>query len=456
MLPSSFIELLNIILSKVATLRTIDDRSISHFIPASIRENEDAYFRARNLILGTRAITALMFVGMIARYYLVGMPAPFFAISFSATVLFAVAPYVLQFTSSLLWATIPTLLGIAFFAWAAAAYNNGIFAAGVVIFVMLPAIGMLFAGKTAAHFSMAITFVSLFVIARMTVNGFINTPDILYNLGRIWLHATILLTVTVLTYGISLAFEWSRQISAASALERHRLTALSILASGMAHEINNPLTVIQGLTSLNDLKNKSQSEPDEQLLDSHKRIMEMTNRIGRVTRDLLAYASNTDGDYHTKKASNLSNIIAHVTSELSTTANSHNAQVSLITPIPVDLQVNGPEHLIKAVVETLVANAIEATIQTDIKRVTIAMEQSTQHHVLLTISDSGLGIKPEHQKHLMTPFFTTKHPGQGTGMSLAIAHRIMNDCGGRIYLDTNRQDTTFVLEMLRRPDAPPL
>jgi CheY-like chemotaxis protein len=120
--------------------------------------------------------------------------------------------------------------------------------------------------------------------------------------------------------------------------------------------------------------------------------------------------------------------------------------------------VRGSESRLGQVFLNLIVNAAQAIVEGDAEsnRIRVAARRGRDGTVVVEIADSGCGIPADALQHLFTPFFTTKPAGVGTGLGLAICQRIVNESGGKIWVEsTVGRGTTFFVQLLAAAaDAP--
>jgi PAS domain S-box-containing protein len=203
-----------------------------------------------------------------------------------------------------------------------------------------------------------------------------------------------------------------------------RLASIGELASGTAHELNNPLTSIIGFSQL-----LMEREVPDDVREDLKLINSEAQRAADVTRNLLTFARK-----HTpvKQLSQINNILEDV---LRLRAYEH--KINNITVVK-QLAPSLPEMMIdyfqmQQVFMNIIINA-EYFMTAAHKRGTLAITTKKQNGaVRISIADDGPGIPPEDLKRIFDPFFTTKETGKGTGLGLSICHGIVTEHGGQIY-----------------------
>ncbi|MCJ7533758.1 MAG: PAS domain S-box protein [Anaerolineales bacterium] len=239
--------------------------------------------------------------------------------------------------------------------------------------------------------------------------------------------------------------------------EAQKLASMGSLAAGMAHEINSPLQVINGLSEriTRQLEN---SQLDEGKL---KRDIATVNRCGwniaNIIRSLLTYARESPGQVASHNLNEIVNDTLLLTEhQLKTVSN-----ISVLSDLGRNLPPLSCERTqIVQVLINLLTNARDAMPNGG--EVTIRTGYNAkQNRFTLQVSDTGTGIPKEMQEKIFDPFFTTKEVGQGTGLGLSIVLGIVKSHGGDIKVESApKQGTTFTIylpkEPIQKPDSEPL
>lgn len=232
-------------------------------------------------------------------------------------------------------------------------------------------------------------------------------------------------------------------------LTSSRMSSLGQMASGIAHEINNPLAIILGKAQYLDkvLEGTEHDKAQKQAKQIHGTVQ----RIVKIIRGLQAFARETSNEAF--KSSSVKDMLSD-TLELCRERFSH-FQVRLLVPDDIDTELCfwGRSEQISQVLVNLLNNAFDAAIATTDKWVKIEVRAHLDQ-VQIVVSDSGLGISPSIQGRIFDPFFTTKEIGKGTGLGLSIAKGIVDRHEGKIYVDLTKAHTTFVFELRRSTKAP--
>ena len=215
--------------------------------------------------------------------------------------------------------------------------------------------------------------------------------------------------------------------------QSEKMASVGRLAGGVAHEINNPLTVILGY-SQNGIKNLKEDNPMYKPLKS---IEEASKRCKRIIDDLLAFSRAEKSE---KEEVDINEAIEQALSLVNALSKTKNIQIirNYGEGLP-RLTVN--KNRIQQVIVNLCNNAMDAmpkggsiTVRTKISGESIEIE----------ISDTGEGMSEEVKKHLFEPFFTTKEVGKGTGLGLSLCHGIVTKSGGSIKIDSEKGKGTTI------------
>src|SRR5436190_3308900 len=231
----------------------------------------------------------------------------------------------------------------------------------------------------------------------------------------------------------------------AQLIQSEKLAAVGQLVSGVAHELNNPLTSIAGLSELL-LEQQELGTKDR----GHLRVIhEQADRAGRIVRNLLTFARKGPGE---QAAVDLNDVIQRTLLLMSFDLNLKDITIEKsLAPLPPVL---GDRHALQQVVINLLNNAAQAVADNPPERPRVILLSTwVDDRVRMRVSDSGAGIADAVLPHLFTPFFTTKEPGQGTGLGLSITYSIVDAHGGRITVERPPDGGAAFLGDL--PPAPP-
>ncbi|WP_020590252.1 sensor histidine kinase [Desulfobacter curvatus] len=222
----------------------------------------------------------------------------------------------------------------------------------------------------------------------------------------------------------------------------NKMASIGRLAAGVAHEINNPLAIINEKAGLiKDMAHfKPELKQEPRLLETVDIILASVKRCSRITRQLLSFGRQTQT---TPVPLALKSVLDEVLVFLVKEAQLKNIFVEIDVPDTLP-QVVGNRGKLQQVLLNIVNNAF-AAMPRDGKLV-ISAQKTEEPFVRLDISDSGCGISPENLKHIFEPFFSTKTNQGGTGLGLSITYGLVQELGGRINVESKvNEGTTFII-----------
>ncbi len=231
-----------------------------------------------------------------------------------------------------------------------------------------------------------------------------------------------------------------KRVDQMTLVESKKMASLGEMVGGLAHEINNPLTIIQGKSShLISLLDSGDLTNDKLRKDLEK-IEETAGRIAKIVRGLRTVSRNTSGDPFAEVS--LESILGDTISLCQERFN--HAQVELKVEAKSNFIFECRSAQIVQVLLNLLNNALDAVKDRDEAWVKLEA-QEIDMSVEISVTDSGRGIARNIVARMMEPFFTTKPPGQGTGLGLSISQAIAETHRGRLFYDDKSSNTKFVI-----------
>ncbi len=226
-----------------------------------------------------------------------------------------------------------------------------------------------------------------------------------------------------------------------------KLSSIGLLAAGVAHEVNTPLTGISSYSQML-MSQMPDNDPRQQLLE---KIHRQTSRASSIVNNLLNFSRTGDDARFTPVDFNrvLDDTIQLLEVQL------RNTQIDVQRNYEKDLPLtSGHAPKLQQVFMNLIINARDAMPSGG--TLEIATESDIDS-VYVSFRDSGSGIAPEHLAKIYDPFFTTKQIGKGTGLGLAVSYGIVQDHSGQITVNsTLEQGTTFRLAFPAVPVRQPV
>jgi len=231
-----------------------------------------------------------------------------------------------------------------------------------------------------------------------------------------------------------------REYSDQQIMKSERLATIGQLAAGVAHEINNPLGTVSIYAQmiLDELGKDSESCRENIAV-----IMKQTNRAGRIVKDLLEFARQSEPEMR------MLNINDVLTKAMSITTHAAELQnIRLLTDLSPELpDIQGDSDKLEQVFVNIMINALQA--MPDGGTLTVCTRVTEDNgFVEIEISDTGCGIPQEHLSKLFDPFFSTKRTGEGTGLGLSVTLGIVEKHNGTIDVkSTVGEGSTFVIRL---------
>lgn len=217
-----------------------------------------------------------------------------------------------------------------------------------------------------------------------------------------------------------------------------RLVGIGILASGVAHEINNPLAIIRGNAELLEMSaNLDDSDRPEVAT-----IIRQVGRVERIVSNLLTFArprKKVIRPFHIDTL--LDDILKQVGHQIPL----DRYRIERLFQTSSGDAIEGDEDQLRQVFTNLIVNSLQAMDDGGTVTVATSVDQERME-CSVTIADNGPGIAPDVRERLFTPFFTTKP--QGTGLGLAVSYGIVTDHGGEIRVESEpEQGAAFIVTL---------
>ncbi len=247
--------------------------------------------------------------------------------------------------------------------------------------------------------------------------------------------------------------EESRLALNSQLIQSQKLAAIGELSAGIAHEINNPIAIIaQEAEWAAHLVAEAEKAPGADFVevkDSLREIRSQVDRCKNITHKLLDFARKREPVLQEVDVARLIDDMARLVDKEASYKN-----VTLVRTLPQDLpSLRTDAPLLRQVVLNLMTNALHAV---DTGGRIEASARADDQALEININDNGSGILPENMDKIFNPFFTTKAPGQGTGLGLSLCHTLVTGMGGTIQVDSAQgQGTTFTVRLPRRPGSKP-
>ena len=267
---------------------------------------------------------------------------------------------------------------------------------------------------------------------------------ILFLIFSITVISTVILgTATYMIRKMKIADE--RRLSTFHQVEyANKMASIGRMAAGVAHEINNPLAIINEKAGL--IKDlfiiKEQYKNDEKLIGLADSILKSVKRTGTITKRLLSFARNLQASI---EPINLKETIQEVLGFMDKEARFRS--INIIIDVDEDIPVfEGDRGKLQQIFLNLINNAFAAV--SDGGQIEIRTKMDAGNLASVTVSDNGCGIAREDLKKIFEPFYSTKTGQGGTGLGLSITYNLIQEIGGRIDVSSEPdKGTTFTISI---------
>ncbi len=223
--------------------------------------------------------------------------------------------------------------------------------------------------------------------------------------------------------------------------QSEKLASMGQLSAGIAHELNNPLGVITMYTNIL----KDETPPDNPMFKDLQLIVEQAERCRGIVGGLLNFARKNQVFLVE------TNMVDFVKRSIDSIIKPDNIEVNVENKLSDPIAKIDKDQMMQ-VLTNLEKNAVEAMPKGGLLKISLS---GSDHEVVMSISDSGIGIPEENMDKIFTPFFTTKEVGKGTGLGLPLIYGIVKMHRGQVHVESNADPwkgetgTTFTIKIPR-------
>ncbi|WP_413561295.1 PAS domain-containing protein [Bdellovibrio sp. HCB209] len=224
-----------------------------------------------------------------------------------------------------------------------------------------------------------------------------------------------------------------------------KMAALGEMSGGIAHEINNPLTVIQARSfQLTQMVEQGKIDP-EKIKQAAESISKTADKIAKIIKSLRSFAREGGTDQFELVPVNM--LVSETLEFCKTRFYNYGVELT-VEPIDEDFEIECRVIQIEQVLLNLLNNSFDAAQNSEEKWIRVKAEEYVDC-IDIKVIDSGPRIPDDVAKKVMQPFFTTKELGKGTGLGLSISAEIMKNHKGELFIDRKAENTTFVMRIPR-------
>ena len=229
-------------------------------------------------------------------------------------------------------------------------------------------------------------------------------------------------------------------------VQSSKMATLGEMATGVAHELNQPLNVIR--MAVNNIQNKSDKNnlDFDYLKEKLGKVDKMVERAAAIIDHMRIFGRTNVGEREVLDGVNVVSSALGLIGEQLRLAN-----IEIVTRFDAEqVYLLGHQVQLEQVLLNLLGNARDVLKDktTGEKRITISVEHKPGDEcILIRVEDTGPGIAPEHLPRIFEPFYTTKEVGEGTGLGLSISYGIISDMGGQIVAENTDSGARFTIRL---------
>ena len=238
---------------------------------------------------------------------------------------------------------------------------------------------------------------------------------------------------------LKIAYEELRNLQE-QAIQNSKLSSLGLMSAGMAHEINNPLTIIKAQNKKLKRLIEMESQDRETILKLNEQIEKSTNRINKIVSHLKEFSRYDTNTPNEPTPVNVSDVLVDLKDFYGGLVNKYD--IELVEEIEKDCFGWIDKTNLEQVLVNLIHNAVDALDSQKVKKIWLKC-LSTQEKVIIEIIDNGPGISPENIKKIFDPFFTTKEIGKGMGLGLSLVKSYLKASSSELILESTPGCTIF-------------
>ncbi|WP_242205884.1 sensor histidine kinase [Aestuariivivens insulae] len=213
-------------------------------------------------------------------------------------------------------------------------------------------------------------------------------------------------------------------------IQVEKMAALGTLTAGMGHEINNPLNYIMGAYEVLNIYFEEHGSKDQEMTSmSLTNIKEGINKVSNIVHGLNQFSrDNSNFDEDCDIHDTIDNCLLMLQHQM------NDAVIINKLYYKTPIKVKGNVGKLHQVFLNILSNALYAI--GDKGQITITTQKDNEQSIRIEISDNGIGIKKSHLHQIKDPFFTTKPPGEGTGLGMAISDTIVKKHKGQLTIES--------------------
>jgi C4-dicarboxylate-specific signal transduction histidine kinase len=224
------------------------------------------------------------------------------------------------------------------------------------------------------------------------------------------------------------------------------MAALAEMAANVAHEINNPLTIIMGHMKMIRGRLEKGDHKDATLSGSLDVVDRNLGRVADIVKSMRHFCKDASNDPF--EIISINDVVAQALSLCSSKMSAMGCDVVVKSSVGEDARIRSRGPQVCQAVVCLLQNAMDAVESLPAKWIELVVTAEGER-VIICCTDSGNGIAKDIRAHMMEPFFTTKDVGKGAGLGLSSAKGIIENHAGTLSYDEQSDHTSFIIELPR-------
>jgi len=224
------------------------------------------------------------------------------------------------------------------------------------------------------------------------------------------------------------------------------MATLGEMAGGIAHEINNPLTILSGSMFIIKRNFAKGTLNEEKLSEISSSFDSTVKRIVNIVNGLRNFSRSGENDLMKEECPE--SIILETLAFIEHKIKMYEIDLRIDLSQTKNMKMQCQRTQMSQVILNLISNSAEEIQQSNIAPKWIKIDSRiTKNSIQIRVTDSGKGISQDIEEKIFQPFFTTKEVGIGTGLGLSISRTILEKHNGKLYLDKEEEHTCFCIEI---------
>jgi signal transduction histidine kinase len=326
-------------------------------------------------------------------------------------------------------------------------FTGGVYSPSTLWLIIPPFLASVLLGTIEIIFWAIISIINISIIGFLSFTKRLPESEITSGVEEFYLFSFIALIIFILGFMLVTNLMRLRILLEAKKFQKDAqrneyLATFAQVTAGLAHEINNPLTI--ALAHSKKLIKSIQSDPkaNSDILNKSKKITESIERISKLIISMKNLSRDENQDEVTTFY--IRDLIADVSNVFENSFNESNVNFDIDYNGLDKIEVTSHRIQLGQVLFNLIKNSYDEVSKLSIKEILVSIEKE-DNFLKIKVLDSGEGVTKELTDKIFSPFYSTKVVGQGTGLGLSLSLSMMKKNGGDLYIDSSNKKTCFVM-----------